>query len=76
MGYTQADVAFLLGLKDTSEISRWEKGLTIPLADTVIRLSYVYHTFAEELFREYYKEVRLEIEPREKELNELRQRTI
>lgn len=68
MGYTQDDVAYLLGLHSKTEISRWEKGTTIPQADNVIRLAYVYHTFTEELFREYYKKVRCEIEPREKRL--------
>ncbi len=69
MGYTQDDVAYLLGLKSTSLISRWEKGESKPLVDNVIRLSYIYH---EELYREYYKEVRYEIKPREKHLAEMR----
>jgi transcriptional regulator with XRE-family HTH domain len=72
MGYTQGDVAYLLGLQSKTEISRWEKGRIIPLADKVIRLAYIYHTFAEELFRESFKEARSEIEPREKKLAQLR----
>ena len=72
MGYTQDDVAYLLDLHSKAEISRWEKGRTIPETVNVIRLAYVYHTFTEELFREYYKQVRYEIEPREKKLAEMR----
>jgi len=72
MGYTQDDVAYLLGLESKTEISRWEKGITIPKAANVMRLAYIYHTFAEELFREFYKEVRYEIEPREKKLAQMR----
>lgn len=68
MGYTQDDVAYLLGLHSKTEISRWEKGRIIPMADKLIRLAYIYHTFAEELFRESFKAARAEIEPREKEL--------
>jgi len=68
MGYTQDDVAYLLGLNSKTEISRWEKGLTVPGIDNVIRLAYIYRTLAEELYREYYKQVRFEIEPREKKL--------
>jgi transcriptional regulator with XRE-family HTH domain len=72
MGYTQDDVAYLLGLHSKTEISRWEKGTTVPLTDNVIRLAYIYHTFTEELFREYYKQVRYEIEPREKKVAQMR----
>ena len=72
MGYTQADVAYLLGLNNSIVISRWEKGRIIPLADNAIRLAYIYHTFTEELFREFFKKARYEIEPRERKLAELR----
>lgn len=72
MGYTQSDVAYLLGIQSTNEISRWEKGQTIPLTDKAICLAYIYHTFTEELFREFFKEARREIEPRERKLAELR----
>lgn len=72
MGYTQSDVAYLLDIKNKTVISRWEKGITIPLTDNVIRLAYVYHTFTEELFRDFYKKVRIEIAPREEKLIKLR----
>jgi len=71
-GYTQDEVAFLLGLKSKTEISRWEKGITVPNAINVIRLAYIYHTVTEELYRDYYKQVRNEIEPREKKLVQMR----
>lgn len=74
MGYTQDDVAYLLDLRSSAQISRWEKGQAIPDTVNVIRLAYIYRTFTEELFREYYKQMRYDIEPREKKLAEMRLR--
>ena len=41
MGYTQDDVAYLLDLRSSAQISRWEKGQAIPDTVNVIRLAYI-----------------------------------
>jgi transcriptional regulator with XRE-family HTH domain len=48
--YTQKDVARLLDLQDTSQISRWEKGLSFPNTINLLKLSIIYRTFPNELY--------------------------
>jgi transcriptional regulator with XRE-family HTH domain len=72
MSYSQDDVAFLLGLHSKTLISRWENGVTIPLGINLLRLAYIYHSLTEEIFRETYKQIKFEIEPREKKLAEMK----
>jgi len=74
MDYSQDDVAFLLGLNSKTLISRWENGYVIPLGINLLRLAYIYHTLTEEVFREVYKEIKYEIEPREKKLAEMKRK--
>lgn len=54
-GYSQKKVARILGLSDTSTISRWEHGLTFPGMLQVFRLSRIYNTQPQELFDELWK---------------------
>ena len=49
-GETQQDIANFLGLKKTSNISRWEQGTVIPKLDTLIRLSIHWHTTVDRLY--------------------------
>lgn len=56
MGYSQVEVASLLGLKGHSHISEWESGMSKPCLDNLFRLSILYRTPVDEL----YFEVRLE----------------
>ena len=49
-GETQQDIADFLGLKKTSIISRWERGVAIPKLDTLIRLSIHWHTTVDRLY--------------------------
>lgn len=49
-GYSQKKVARILGLADTSTLSRWEHGLALPGIVHVFRLSRIYHTLPQELF--------------------------
>ena len=51
-GLSQKNVARLLGLKDTSMVSRWENGLSIPGLTQAFRLAYIFHTHPHELFDE------------------------
>ncbi len=53
-GLSQKQVAKILELKSASRISRWEKGSCIPSHVNVVRLSIIYRTMAEALFRDLY----------------------
>jgi transcriptional regulator with XRE-family HTH domain len=49
-GYSQKKVARMLGLSDTSPISRWEHGAALPTIKYLFKLSQVYHTLPHVLF--------------------------
>jgi transcriptional regulator with XRE-family HTH domain len=51
-GYSQTQVAQVLGLKRTACISRWEKGLSFPPAEYLFRLSFIYKTIPNHLYME------------------------
>ena len=68
MGYTQKDVALLLGLHNTNRISRWEKGLCFPSVVNLIKLSIIYRTFPNELYFDLLLELRHELLKKEREL--------
>ena len=65
-GYSQQQVAELLGVKSSSIISRWEKGLCIPNVINTFKLSVVYRVMADALFIDLLRTVRLEIKENEK----------
>ncbi len=67
-GLSQKRVAMILGLKSASRISRWEKGSCIPSHVNVIRLSIVYRTMADALFRDLSRTLRDEIYRRERQI--------
>lgn len=56
-GYSQKKVARLLGLADTSTLSRWEHGITFPGIVQVFRLARIYHTQPENLFDELWQQL-------------------
>jgi len=68
MQYTQAQVARLLDLHDTNPITEWEKGITIPNTANLAKLSAIYRTYPNELYQEYYAEVRRRIQQKEQAL--------
>lgn len=53
-GYSQKKVARILGISDTSSLSRWEHGVTLPSVMQVLRLARIYHTVPHELFDEFW----------------------
>jgi transcriptional regulator with XRE-family HTH domain len=55
MGYTQKDVAVLLGLKSSNRISNWEQGKAVPNIVNLIDLSILYCTLPAELYSDLYK---------------------
>lgn len=56
-GYSQKKVARILGLADTSTLSRWEHGVSVPGLVQVFRLSRIYHTLPHELFDELWNRI-------------------
>lgn len=69
MGFRQAEVAKLLGLKNPSMISRWEQGHIMPRADYLIKLSILYKTLVNELYSELSEEYQKELFPDENTKN-------
>ncbi len=59
--YTQRDVANLLGLTGTCQLSRWEQGLSIPSFENLLKLSIIYKTLTEELYYDLRQELCKEI---------------
>lgn len=53
-GYSQKKVARMIGLSDTSTLSRWEHGVTVPNMVQVFRLARIYHTWPHELYSELW----------------------
>ena len=56
-GYTQQQVARLLGYKNASLLSSWENEYSMPSATNLIRLSIIYNKATRELYPEYYQRV-------------------
>ena len=55
LGLTQKEIASYLGLKNSSEISRWEKGKRIPSLKNAIGLAIILNSTVEELFPGLFK---------------------
>ena len=64
-GLKQKDVAQLIGIKNTTAISRWEKGQNLPSLINTIKLSIVYHVLIDSLFIDLVRELRKEIHSRQ-----------
>lgn len=73
-GLRQKEVAKILGLKNTSMISRWERGFVLPKPANIFRLAALYRTMADALFIDLLRIVKDEIYQKEekflKEKNE------
>lgn len=58
MGLSQYEVAEKIGLKEQSLLSRWEHGNRVPDLESVIKLSILYGTLIDELYREFVQHLR------------------
>ncbi len=58
MGYTQMQVALKLGYSCTSQISRWEEGLSMPSAINLLKLSIIFGRLPTDLYFDSYLELR------------------
>ena len=68
MGYKQKEVAKLLGLFNSSPLSEWENGNKIPSSHYLIKLSILYRTYINELYPEYFQELREDLHSKEFEI--------
>ena len=67
MRYKQKQVAAILGLHP-AQLSQWENGLKLPSAINLIKLSIIYRTLPNDLYFEYYQELKEQIKDKEWEL--------
>lgn len=68
MGYTATQVAFLLGLNDTTLLSKWERDICRPGFDNLLSLAVIYGTAVDSLYMDHRNELRLKIKERHKAL--------
>lgn len=66
MGYSQCEAARLIGLRSTPILSRWENGTALPSLENLFKLSIIYRTLTEELYRDLYLDIRHELEQQAK----------
>ena len=57
-GYKQKEVAALLGMYDPVSLRSWEQGKSLPGTLNLIKLSILYRTYPNELYPEYFKEIK------------------
>ena len=69
MGFTQAQVAQLLGQRDTKRISNLELGRRLPSLPTSLRLAVIYRVPVDFLYSDLYSSFRDQIRDREKMLS-------
>ena len=61
IGYRQHHVAKLLGIKNTSEISRWEQGKLLPGTMNLLKLSILYQVSVKDLYVEFIDKITREL---------------
>ena len=57
-GYRQEHVINFLGLKSTNRLSRWEKGVSMPNARNLFKLSILYHTLIDQLYSDHITDMK------------------
>ena len=57
-GLNQRKVAEIMGLKSSSIISRWEKGICLPSSLNIFKLAVVYRTMVDALFIDQLRELK------------------
>lgn len=68
VGLSQKDVAVFLGVKNSSCISCWEKGLFMPSVKHLLQLSLLFKTLPHNLYIELWEELKDDVVRFEKEL--------
>jgi len=65
---SQKEVASMLGLKEASPLSRWEKGITLPGIMDLFRLSRIYKALPTEMYFDLWQHISKEISVKENNL--------
>src|SRR5947209_7291446 len=65
---SQKQVAGMLGLSDTSSLSRWEKGLCLPSLVFLFKLSKLYKALPNEMYFDLWQDISKEITTKENNL--------
>ncbi len=68
MGFSQKQVALLLGHRNIAMLSRYERGRALPPLLTALRLEITYRAPVAFLFLELYRQLREEIRAQEERL--------
>jgi len=71
-GYRQRDVAKILGMYDVLSLRHWEQGKSLPSTANLIKLSILYRTFPNDLYPEYFREMKSALDDMELRLFERR----
>jgi len=61
---SQLEVARIMEVKGSGGLSRWEHGKVLPNLMNAIKLSVIYHTFTDSMFRDQFDEFRKEYKKR------------
>jgi transcriptional regulator with XRE-family HTH domain len=64
----QRDAARILGLSDSSLVSRWEQGARLPSTVNLFKLAAVYRTLVDALYIDLLRDVRAEVRRRERRI--------
>jgi transcriptional regulator with XRE-family HTH domain len=67
-GLKQTDVARILGIRNASMISRWEKGLAIPKYENIRTLALIYRTSSDALYADYGMTLKENVQQKEEAL--------
>jgi len=67
-GLKQNEVAEIIGLKSSSIISRWEKGICMPSLSNILKLALIYRTMVDALFIDQVRELKSSLYKKEEEV--------
>jgi len=68
LGYSQKQVAQLLGLQDAQHISAWEKGKKLPSTINLLKLCVLYRTWPHDLYDEFVASLQTSLRQKEIDL--------
>lgn len=61
-GYSQSQVAKILGLQNYCTLSRWEQGKAFPSIAQLFQLSQLYKTHPIHLYQDFWQRLKIEVE--------------
>ncbi len=67
-GLKQGEAARILGLADSSSISRWERGVCVPSVANMFRLAALYRTLVDALYIDTLRTIREDVGRREADI--------